>query len=102
MLTQMLALTAGALIAGWLSGGLLLRLGGLLGVLAGLLTATTNPVGLALAARGGLAWLAGHWLHALRHHTYKSPLARRIYLQVLPPRMDATRRWTISDHGEAR
>jgi hypothetical protein len=96
MLTQTLALMAGALITGWVTAGLLLRLGGLLGILTGLLTATTNPIGLALAALGGLAWLAGQWLYALRHHTYKSPLARRIYLQALPARLDPTRHWTIT------
>jgi hypothetical protein len=102
MLTGTIALLALALISGWTLGGLLLRLGGLATVLLGLLIALTHPAGLALAAVGGLGWLAGHWLYALRHHTYKSPLAPRLYLQVLPARLDPIRHWatpTTSRYG---
>jgi hypothetical protein len=98
MLASTIALLTLALIGAWTLGGLLLRLGGLTTMLIGL----THPAGLALAAVGSLAWLAGHWLYGLRHHAYKSPLARRIYLQLLPTRLDPTRHWTFpttSRHG---
>jgi hypothetical protein len=84
-----------ALTIGWIAGSLVLRIGGLLTTLTGLLACPTNPGGIALVPLGALAWLAGHWLFALRHHAYKSPLARRIYLQLLPARLDPTRRWAI-------
>jgi len=44
---------------------------------------------------GGLAWLAGHWLFAARHHYFGSPLARRIFLEALPRPLDPTMRWGI-------
>jgi hypothetical protein len=40
---------------------------------AGLLTLTIGVV----------LWLAGHWHYALRHHYYTSPLAQRLFQQVL-------------------
>jgi hypothetical protein len=85
-----------ALIA-WCLGGALLRLGGgLLGIGGLLLTASTGSARMALAALiGVLLWLAGHWLWALRHHYYRSPLARRIFLTVLPAQLDPTWGWGV-------
>jgi hypothetical protein len=81
----------------WLFGGLALRFGGALLAFTGVvsLTITGNPAALVVAVLGFVLWLAGHWHFALRHHEYKSPLARRIFLQALPPRLDPTRRWGV-------
>jgi hypothetical protein len=46
-----------------------------------------------LTAVGGVAWLAGHWVYAVRHHYFFSPLARRIFVQVLPRQLDPTVSW---------
>jgi hypothetical protein len=99
MLLHTIAVAILVLVVGWMAGGLVLRAGGLLAVTAGLLAATGDPAGLLLAVLGILGWLAGHWLYALRHHAFKSPLARRIYLQLLPRRLDPTRRWAIPTTG---
>ena len=81
----------------WLLGGVVLRVGGVLMVAVGLLsTAATGSPSAALATvLGGLAWLAGHWLYGLRHHYFRSPLARRVFLEALPRGLDPTRRWGI-------
>lgn len=52
-----------------------------------------NLAGIILLAGALGLWLIGHWRYALRHREYRSPLARRIFLQVLPTRLDPTRRW---------
>jgi hypothetical protein len=89
----------GALVALvlWLLGGVLLRVGGMLFLIGGLLlTATTgSPVMAAASILGGLAWLSGHWLFAVRHHYFRSPLARRIVLRALPATCDPTRGWGV-------
>lgn len=87
------ALIALLLIAAWVAGSLVLRVGGLLTVLVSLAAGPASPTGLPVVIAGGIAWLTGHWLYALRHHYYRSPLARRLYLQALAPRLDPTRRW---------
>jgi cysteine desulfurase len=77
----------------WLLGGVVLRVSGSLLAIGGLVgTAATGSPGTALASVvGGLAWLAGHWLYAVRHHHYySSPLARRVFVELLP-RPDAPR-----------
>jgi hypothetical protein len=81
----------------WLLGGIVLRVGGVLLVAGGLLnTVATGSAAAALATLiGGLAWLAGHWLFAVRHHEYASPLARRVFSQALPRALNAARRWGI-------
>ena len=59
--------------------------------------------GIVLLAIGVLFWLVGHWHYALRHHVYKSPLAQRIFQQLLPRRLDPTRGWgwvTITNSSE--
>ncbi len=81
----------------WVLGGLVLRIGGTLLIVGGLLStaATGSPSSALLTVVGALAWLAGHWLYAVRHHYYSSPLARRVFLEALPARLDPTRRWSI-------
>ena len=84
-------------LACWLLGGVALRVGGAMLAAVGLLsTATTSSLSAALlAAIGAFAWLAGHWLFAVRHHYFRSPLARRVFLETLPRRLDPTRPWGI-------
>jgi hypothetical protein len=92
-------LATGVLIAlgTWLLGGAVLRVGGVLLAAVGLLsTAVTGSLSAALlAVIGALAWLVGQWAYGARHHYFRSPLARRVFLQVLPRRFDPTRRWGI-------
>jgi hypothetical protein len=96
-LLSILASVLLAALAAWLLTGVVLRLGGALLAIGGLLlTATTgSPSAALLAVVGALAWLGGHWLFAARHHYFSSPLARRIFLEVLPRSFDPTRRWGI-------
>lgn len=94
-LAHVVALGLIAVLALWILGSPLLRWGGALTVALGLMTALGHPVGLLISALGAVAWAAGHWLHAVRHHTYKSPLARRLFMQLLPARLDPTRRCAI-------
>lgn len=92
-----IAVLAVALPALWLLGGMLLRIGGLLVFLsaAATLALGADPAGAVLAgAFGGLLWLAGHWLFALRHQEYKSPLARHLFAR-LPASFDPTRFWAV-------
>lgn len=86
-----------AAVGFWIFGGLFLRVAGVVFVFAGAidLIALRDPIGLFMLALGFVMWLAGHWHFALRHHEYKSPLAQRIFLQILPPRYDPTRRWSV-------
>lgn len=81
----------------WLFGGLLLRAGGALSLAAGLvIVASTGSLAAAvITVLGGIAWFSGHWLFALRNHYYRSPLARRVFLTVLPLSFDPTRRWGL-------
>jgi hypothetical protein len=97
-LVSLLAVVLIGLVAAWLFGSFILRVGGvllLLAGLAGLATGTGPLVALGAALLGALAWLAGHWIYAYRHHEYRGPLARRVFLQVLPARADPTRGWGI-------
>lgn len=81
----------------WLLGGAFLRVGGAFFALLGAISLITlgNAFALVVVLIGFAMWLAGHWHFAVRHHEYKSPLARRIFLQALPPRLDPTRNWAI-------
>lgn len=85
-------LATGMLIAlgVWLLGGVILRVGGLLLIATGLLSTamTGSPQAALLTMLGALAWLAGQWAYGARHHYFSSPLARRVFLQVLPRRLD--------------
>ena len=95
----------------WVLAGVVLRLVGWALVLLALFGLVLPPAGDAGAAAmlllvGAVSWLAGHWHFALRYHTYKSPLAQRVFLQLLPRRLDPTRNWGIpvihTDRGRAR
>jgi hypothetical protein len=106
-MTGLLSLIAtGVLVAlgFWLLGGIVLRAGGILLVAGGLLsTATTSsPSAALLTVLGGLAWLAGQWHYAARHHCFSSPLARRVFLEALPRQLDPTRRWGIPNVSSHR
>lgn len=105
MLITALGIAIVALVGCWIVGGVLLRLGGLivmaLGV-AALLTANNLLGGIIALAAGFLLWLGGHWHYALRHHAYRSPLARRIFLQLLPRWLDPTRDWATPVIGPHR
>jgi hypothetical protein len=90
-----LAISIFIALAVWCLGGITLRVGGCLMFIGALFaTAETGWLPAALLATvGGLAWLGGHWLYGVRHHYIDSPLAQRLFLQVLPRRLDPTRRW---------
>jgi hypothetical protein len=99
-MTGLLSLLASGILAAlavWLLGGITLRLIGAVLAIGGLLdTACTGAPVMALATIiGAVAWLAGHWLFALRHHYYRSPLARRVFVDALPAHFDPTRRWGV-------
>lgn len=81
----------------WLLGGFVLRASGAVLAVGGLLaTASTGSLTMAAATiTGAVAWLAGHWLFAVRHHYFRSPLARRVFVEVLPASFDPTRRWGV-------
>lgn len=87
----------GGLLALWLLGGVLLRIGGLFLILAGSFGVGLqhNASGVLVLAIGALLWLAGHWHYALRHHEYKSPLAGYVFLRWAPAWLDPTRDWAI-------
>jgi hypothetical protein len=86
----------------WIFGGVVLRVVGIFFVVAGAISLLLmgDAVALFMVVLGFVMWLAGHWHFALRHHEYKSPLARRIFLQVLPPRYDPTRNWVAPGASE--
>jgi hypothetical protein len=81
----------------WLFGGLALRVAGALSLAAGLLLAasTGSSTAALIAVVGWFAWLAGHWLFAVRNHYYRSPLARRVFLIAMPRSLDPTRGWGL-------
>jgi hypothetical protein len=68
----------------WLFGSLLARWAGVLLVVAGSvgLASTGEPNGLVLVA----LWLVGHLLYRMRRGAWKSALAERLCLAVLPQR----------------
>lgn len=93
---EVLALAMVVLVVIWLAAGIALRLGGIATAATGLLLAVfRHPIGLLIATLGALLWAAGHWHYALRHHTYKSPLAQRLFIDLLPSWADPTRNWSI-------
>jgi hypothetical protein len=99
-MSELLSLAATAILAAlatWVIGGWFLRTAGAILALGGLLcTATTGSPTMAVATLvGAVAWLAGHWLYAVRHHYFRTPLARRIFIDGLPSRLDPTRRWGV-------
>jgi hypothetical protein len=96
-LLSFLAWAVMVVLACWLFSGVALRGGGALLAAVGLLNTamTGSPSAAVLAVISGLTWLAGHWLFAMRHHYFRSPLARRVFLQALPRQFDSTRGWGI-------
>jgi len=70
----------------WLFGGLLARWAGVLLVAAGSvgLAGTGNANGLFLVALGIALWLVGHLLYRMRRGAWKSALAERLCLALLP------------------
>jgi hypothetical protein len=85
------------LLAFWLLGGFVGRVGGLLLVFAGVVNLALDPrVGaVLLIGLGAAIWLFGHWHYALRHHGYKSPLARYVFCRWAPPWLDPARNWAL-------
>lgn len=101
-LVELVALLALGALLGWVVGSFALRLGGAVIVLVGLIALAFEreiAAGLVAIVLGSVAWLAGHWLYAFRHHGYRNPLAERIFLQVLPRGLDPTRGWSVSAEG---
>lgn len=99
------ATAAIGLLAAWLIGGVLLRLGGLILALAGVfgLALSGDANGIPVVVIGAFLWLAGHWHYALRHQRYKSPLARHFFCRWAPAWLDPTRNWALAvepDRGE--
>jgi hypothetical protein len=88
-----LSIVALGLLFVWVLGGPLLRVGGLILVLssASLVALSGNANGILVFAIGALLWLAGHWLYALRHGQYKSPLAEFLFCRCAPAWLDSTR-----------
>lgn len=92
-----IAVLAVALPALWIFGGIVLRLAGLLLFFSGCagMALGSDPGGSFLVgAIGVLLWLGGHWLFALRHQQFKSPLARHLFAR-LPGPFDPTRSWAV-------
>lgn len=86
----------------WVFGGIVARLGGLLFLFAGIadLALAPNVSAFLPIAMGGLIWLTGHWHFALRHHEYKSPLARYVFCRWAPRWVDPTRNWAVAVASE--
>jgi hypothetical protein len=85
------------LLGYWVFGGAALRNAGLLISLLGAYTCVTGNFSGLLAVFFGVGlWLFGHWHFALHHYRYKSKLARYVFKNILGPRLDPTRNWTVS------
>ncbi|MEV4423063.1 hypothetical protein AB0L40_24255 [Patulibacter sp. NPDC049589] len=97
MLLTVVGIVVLATIGFWIAGGLVLRVGGVALVVAGvvLLLAYGDLTGLAATLAGLGLWVIGQWHYGLRHHEFASPLARRLFLQLLPARLDPTRGWAV-------
>lgn len=93
MILADLAIMALGLLFIWVLGGLLLRLSGLALALAGAVVLATSGEanGILAFAIGALLWLAGHWLYAVRHLDYKSPLADFLFCRCVPDWLDPAR-----------
>lgn len=103
MIPTALGIALLALIGLWLFGGLLLRIGGAVLALGGMavLILAGDPEALICVGVGAALWLGGHWHYALRHHEYKSPLARYVFCRWAPAWLDPTRGWAVAVSEEA-
>jgi len=86
------------LILFWVFGGIALRLSGLLLFFGGILSMAHHPHAgsLLTIGIGALSWLLGHWHYAVRHHEYKSPLARYLFCRWAPAWADPSSRWAVA------
>lgn len=91
----MLAIAVVAIVGFWIAGGVLLRVGGVGVAVFGVLVLAVdhNLAGIVLLVVGVLLWFVGQWHYAVRRHEYKSPLAQRVFQQLLTHRLDPTRGW---------
>lgn len=99
-----IAISALVLLIAWVLGGLLLRVGGALLALAGLVgvAVSGDASGLPVSALGLVLWLAGHWQYALRHQELKSPLARQVFCRWTPAWLDPTHGWAVPAEDQQR
>ncbi|MGD9733988.1 MAG: hypothetical protein AB7V58_00010 [Solirubrobacterales bacterium] len=76
-----IGIAALVLLLGWVFGGFMLRLSGLLLVFAGLLglALSANADGILIAGIGALLWLLGHGHYSLRHGIWKSRIAGSLW-----------------------
>jgi len=76
-----IGIAALVMLLGWVFGDVVLRLGGLLLVLAGLLgmALSANANAVLIAGIGAFLWLLGHGRYALRHGQWKSRLAGSLW-----------------------
>lgn len=90
-------------LAFWLLGGFVARVGGLLLTFVGTANLALGPqmAAVVLVGIGAALWLLGHWHYALRHEAYKSPLARHIFCRWAPTWLDPTRNWAVPMAPEA-
>ncbi len=99
--TLFIVLSGVVALAVWPVGSIVLRVGGMAMFLLGVVSVVTTTSArmllpsLVFTAMGLVAWLAGHWLFAYRHHYYRGPLVRRLFQQVLPRWADCTRNWVL-------
>jgi hypothetical protein len=101
-IATLIVLVAAVALITWKIGSIVLRVVGVLcfiAALAGIASGSDPLTGVFVALLGTVLWLAGHWLFAFRHHTYRSALAQRIFLQALPSWMDPTRNWGVRTAG---
>lgn len=96
MVVSLVLMTVGT----WLVGDIALRLVGGLTMVIGLLvlaplsaTLTVLPISLLIIAGGLVLWLAGHWLRAVKIHSWSSRIARGLLVWAGGERMDPTRNW---------
>jgi hypothetical protein len=84
-----------SLLAFWLLGGFVARVGGLLLAFASVANLALSPHmgAVMLIGIGAAMWLLGHWHYALRHQAYKSPLACHVFCRWAPTWLDPTRDW---------
>lgn len=75
-------------VCAWMFGGIVLRLGGALIALAGLLglSLAGSASGVLVSIVGACFWLAGHLHYRLRHDAFKSALAEWLCLAAASAR----------------